>query len=207
MISQAANPKSEATDGATQKRQNIAISNTRSVCFGVDPGSVNCGWGAVWSDGHKFELVEYGVIHLAKQEKEIAPRLKIIFERLSAKIEDIRPDSFSVESVFFSKNVQSLVKLSHARAAAILSASANNVPVFEYSPNSIKKAVTGKGKASKEQVQFMVKNMLNIKETPDYFDATDGLAAAICHLIKAGTDAPKAQNWAQFVKDNPEKII
>ena len=186
---------------------NLGKNKDGKITFGVDPGSVNCGWGAVWSDGNKFELVEYGVIHLAKQEKEIAPRLKIIFERLSAKIKDVHPDSFSIESVFFAKNVQSLVKLSHARAAAILSASNNDVPVFEYSPNSIKKAVTGKGKASKEQVQFMVKTILNIKETPDYFDATDGLAAAICHLIKSGSDMPKAQNWAQFIKDNPEKVI
>jgi crossover junction endodeoxyribonuclease RuvC len=89
----------------------------------------------------------------------------------------------------------------------ILSAKQSDLPVFEYSPNEIKKSVTGKGKASKEQVQFMVKKLLNIEETPKFFDSTDALAIALCHCMKLGNGNKKSSNnWAQFVKDNPNRV-
>lgn len=177
------------------------------IIFGVDPGSVNCGYGVINENKNKVELIEYGVIHAKKKESELPQRIQLIFEKIQSKIITTKPDAFIIESVFFSKNVQSLVKLTHARAAAIIAATNNNIPVFEYSPNEIKKSVTGKGKAGKEQVQFMVKTLLDIKETPDLFDATDALAAAITHHYRKGHRNTGKTNWSQFIKDNPDRVV
>lgn len=175
--------------------------------IGIDPGSVICGYGVVDVEGNTFTLVEYGVIKAKLQSEDFNGRLKILKDSVDEIIKRTNPDISAFETIFFAKNVQSLVKLSHARAVAILSASQNNLPVFEYSPNEIKKSVTGKGKAGKEQVQFMVKKILGITETPEYLDSTDALAIAICHGLKLGTSNKKSvSNWSQFVKDNPDRV-
>ena len=175
--------------------------------IGIDPGSVICGYGVVDMVGNSFTLVEYGVIKAKIQSDDFNGRLKILNESVDRIIKRTSPTISAFETIFFAKNVQSLVKLSHARAVTILSASQNNIPVFEYSPNEIKKSVTGKGKASKEQVQFMVKKLLNITETPEYLDSTDALAIAICHCLKLGNSNKKStSNWSQFAKENPDRV-
>lgn len=175
--------------------------------IGIDPGSVICGYGVVDVEGNSFKLVEYGVIKAKLQSDDFNGRLKILNDSVDRVIKRTNPDICAFETIFYAKNVQSLVKLSHARAAAILSATQNDLPVFEYSPNEIKKSVTGKGKAGKEQVQFMVKKILGITETPEYLDSTDALAIAICHCLKLGNSNKKSvSNWSQFAKDNPDRI-
>lgn len=175
--------------------------------IGIDPGSVVCGYGVVDVAGNSFTLVEYGVIKAKMQSDDFNGRLKVLNEAVCRVIERTSPDISAFETLFFSKNVQSLVKLSHARAVALLSASQKNIPIFEYSPNEIKKSVTGKGKASKEQVQFMVKKILSIKETPEFYDSTDALAIAICHGLKLGNSNKKGStSWTQFVKENPDRV-
>ncbi len=175
--------------------------------IGIDPGSVICGYGVVDMEGNSFKLVEYGVIKAKIQSEDFNGRLKILNDSVDRIIKRTNPDISAFETIFYAKNVQSLVKLSHARAVAILSATQNELPVFEYSPNEIKKSVTGKGKAGKEQVQFMVKKILSITETPEFLDSTDALAIAICHCLKLGnSNKKKVSNWSQFAKDNPDRV-
>lgn len=174
--------------------------------LGVDPGSIVCGWGLIETSGSQISLIEYGVINAKKKHELLPARLKEIFERLARVIQRWSPDAASFETIFYSKNAQSLVKLSHARASAILCAEINSLPIFEYSPREVKKSVTGRGSASKEQVQFMVRSMLSIAETPDFYDATDALAVAICHSQRSAFGATKSSNWKDFILKHPERI-
>ncbi len=178
------------------------------IILGIDPGSVVCGYGVVNMQGNnKFALVEYGVIHAKKSTPEFYERLKEIYRKTDAIIKRTNPNCAAVESMFYAKNAQSLMKLSHARASAILAATMNELPVREYSPKEVKKSVTGRGAASKEQVSFMVRKILNISETPEFFDATDALAVAICHGLKHGMPKSGASSWSDYIKKNPEKIL
>jgi crossover junction endodeoxyribonuclease RuvC len=148
--------------------------------LGIDPGSHVTGYGVV--EKQRNGLVE--ILH-----GEIAPSrgapfsgcLLDIHERLLKVIRETGPDAIAVEDIFYGKNVKSLIKQAHVRGAAILSASRCHVPVFEYTPLEIKKAVVGYGRAEKAQVQMMVKAILNLPVTPPA-DAADALAAAICHI-------------------------
>lgn len=177
------------------------------VVFGIDPGSVNCGWGAIEFENNKYKLLEYGVIHLKKMEDDFPKRIDLLFAKLSSKIKEYKADVVCIEKVFNAKNTQSLIKLTHARAAAMLSATTNNCEVVEYSPNEVKKSVTGRGHASKEQVQYMVKTLLNIKETPELFDSTDALSIGLCYCFSRGKTKSTAKNWKDYIKDNPDKVL
>lgn len=177
------------------------------VIFGIDPGSVNCGWGAVLMEGKKFSLIEYGVIKLKKIEDDFPKRIDLLFNKLSSKIKENKAEIVCIESVFNAKNTQSLIKLTHARAAAMLAGTTNNAEIIEFTPNQVKKSVTGRGHASKEQVQYMVKTLLNIKETPELFDATDALAVGLCFCLNNGNKGKSTSNWKDFIKENPNRII
>jgi crossover junction endodeoxyribonuclease RuvC len=178
------------------------------IILGIDPGSVNCGWGAVRTgSGNKLELIEYGVIRVRKAHEAIPARLKEIYTRICGIIERVGPDCAVFESTFYSHNAQSLMKLSHARAAAILAAAMNDIPVKEYSPKEVKKSVTGRGAAGKGQVDYMVRSMLGIDETPEFYDATDALAVAICYSVKRGSPAKNSGSWADYINKNSNRII
>ncbi|HOM04422.1 MAG TPA: crossover junction endodeoxyribonuclease RuvC [Candidatus Kapabacteria bacterium] len=177
------------------------------IILGVDPGSVLCGYGVVEHNGRNIALVEYGVIEAKRRHQDFNQRLKEIFSRLNSVIDRTNPDAAAFEALFYSKNAQSLIKLSHARAAAILAVTNNDIPIIEYSAREIKKSVTGRGSASKEQVQFMVRNLLSIEETPQFFDATDALAVAICHVLRKNHNSKKSTSWADYLKEHPELII
>ncbi|MDC1068599.1 crossover junction endodeoxyribonuclease RuvC [Candidatus Kapabacteria bacterium] len=176
------------------------------IIFGIDPGSVNCGWGAISWDGQKAQLIEYGVLKAKKMEDELPKRIGYIYNKIIEKINTCKPDIFCLESVFFSKNPQSLIKLSHARAAAMLAGVNSKLEIVEYSPNEVKKSVVGKGHASKEQVKFMVQKIINIKETNELFDATDALAVALCHAFRGESSTKKSNSWKNFIKDNPTRV-
>ena len=175
--------------------------------LGIDPGSINCGYGVIDMTGNKLELVELGTIKAKKKYENLNDRLKEIHIRLLELIKRTDPDETAFETMFYSKNAQSLIKLSHARAAAILSAAINDLPIFEYSPKEVKKAVTGRGAGSKEQVQFMVQKILDIKEAPELFDVTDALAVAICHSQKRELQNKQSNSWAEYIKNHPDKVI
>ena len=178
------------------------------IIIGIDPGSVICGYGVIEKEGkNKLTLIEYGVIKAKVKSEDITLRLKEIFIRLTAVIERTLPDEGACESTFYSKNVRSLIQLTQARAAALLASTMREVGMTEYAPLEIKKAVTGQGKASKEQVSFMVRKILSIDEVPEYADATDALAVAICHAYRKDFGSAKSKNWADYIKNNPDKII
>lgn len=149
--------------------------------FGIDPGSVRTGFGCVESDGRSMRLVLCGAI-AAKTEDGFPQRLARIHRELSSLLEQCQPDCVAVESLFHATNVQSALKLGHARGVALLAAVEAGCPVAEYAPAEIKRAVVGYGRAEKHQVQEMIRLLLGLAQPPSPHDAADALAVAICHL-------------------------
>ena len=180
---------------------------TDKIILGIDPGTTIMGYGLLHIKENKMELIQMGVLHLSKLGSHEL-KLKRIFERTLQLVDEYKPDELAVEAPFFGKNVQSMLKLGRAQGVAMSAALYRNVPIFEYAPKKIKMAITGKGTASKEQVAAMLKSLLNIKEMPKHLDATDGLAAAVCHHFQrnpSGT-GKKYTGWGSFLKDNPDKL-
>lgn len=158
--------------------------------LGIDPGSVICGYGVINVKGSVISLIEFGVVHVKRYKSHFPERLREIHERLGSVIERSAPDQCAIEMVFHSKNVKSLVQLAHARGVAMLACAEGGLLPTEYTPMQIKRSVTGRGSASKVQVSHMVSSILNLSETPEFLDATDALAVAICHAINNGRPAP-----------------
>ncbi len=175
------------------------------IILGIDPGTVVMGYGIVKITKNKLELVQFGVIHLSKYDNH-ALKLKKIFERVSSLIRDYAPDEVALEAPFFGKNVQSMLKLGRAQGVAMAAALHHEIPITEYAPLKVKQSVTGKGKASKEQVAGMIMKLLNIQEMPKLLDATDALAVALCHHFQGGAVAKKSTSWKAFLSDNPGRV-
>jgi crossover junction endodeoxyribonuclease RuvC len=165
------------------------------------------GYGLIHIKGSKMELIVSGVLELHKLDDHPI-KLKTIFERTLQLIEEYKPDELAIEAPFFGKNVQSMLKLGRAQGVAIAAALYKNIPIFEYSPKKIKQSITGNGNASKEQVAAMLQTLLNFTELPKHLDATDGLAAAVCHYFQKTTKGTKKSHssWKSFLSDNPEKV-
>ena len=151
--------------------------------LGIDPGLGNTGYGIVSAGNNNFELIDFGVIKTNSKDK-LANRLQIIFNEISQLISDHKPTIFSIEEIFYSKNVKSSLLLGHARGVAMAAASVNNILVYEYAARKIKQSLTGNGNAHKDQVQFMVKNLLKMNEAPKSNDASDALGIALCYLLQ-----------------------
>jgi len=149
--------------------------------FGIDPGSERTGYGCVETDGSRHTLVVCGAIR-TPAPASFPDKLLAIHTRLASLLAECRPDVVAIESLFHAVNVRSALKLGHARGVAMLAAVEARVPVFEYAPAEIKRAVVGYGRAEKPQVQQMIKLMLGLAEAPSPFDASDALAVAICHI-------------------------
>ena len=151
--------------------------------LGIDPGLGNTGYGIISAVNNNFELIEYGVIKTNSKDK-LANRLKIIFNEVTNLISKHRPNILSIEEIFYSKNVKSSLLLGHARGVAIAAASVNEILVYEYAARKIKQSLTGNGNAHKDQVRFMVKNLLKMDTIPKSDDASDALAIALCYLLQ-----------------------
>ena len=149
--------------------------------FGIDPGSDRTGYGCVETDGSRHRVVVCGAIS-APAARSFADKLLQIHRRLAALIAESAPDCVAIENLFHAVNVRSALKLGHARGVAMLAAVEAGVPVVEYTPAEIKRAVVGYGRADKQQVQHMVKVMLGLSAVPSPHDAADALAVAICHV-------------------------
>ena len=177
------------------------------IILGIDPGTTIMGYGLIHVHGKKFELINMGVLHLSKL-KSHELKLKKIFDRTLQLIEEYKPDELAVEAPFFGKNVQSMLKLGRAQGVAMSAALHRDIPIFEYSPKKIKMSITGNGNASKEQVASMLKSLMNIKEIPKHLDATDGLAAAVCHHFQKekSSSSKNYSGWKSFITDNPKKV-
>ena len=131
------------------------------------------------------------------------------WEQLDQIINDYKPDEISIESPFYGKNVQSMLKLGRAQGVAIVAALNKGIPIIEYAPKKIKQSVTGNGNASKEQLSKMVMRILNFKKDNSIkkFDATDALGAAICHFYQKSSNRNTKKSWEQYVNSNKERII
>lgn len=150
-----------------------------ATILGIDPGSRFTGWGIVDSAGSEISLIDYGVLRIDKLT--MPERLKTIFLEVSELITDYNVERFAIESSFVSKNPQTAIKLGQARGVAIAAAALHELDVSEYSPRQIKQATVSVGSATKEQVQYMVKMLLNMEELPES-DSADALAVAICDI-------------------------
>jgi len=157
------------------------------IILGIDPGTKITGYGIIEKSNTTLSNITYGEIKIGRGDS-LAACLKTIHDRLTAIIAEWKPDAVAIEDIFYGKNVQSLIKQGQARGVAILTAPQSNIPIYEYTPLEIKKAVVGYGRAEKSQVQFMVKAILKLPELPPA-DASDALAAAICHsnFLKLGS--------------------
>ena len=165
------------------------------------------GYGIIHIQDKNMVLIQMGVLHLSKL-KSHELKLKKIFDRTLQLVDKYNPDELAVEAPFFGKNVQSMLKLGRAQGVAMSAALYRNLPIFEYAPKKIKLAITGKGTSSKEQVAATLKSILNIKEMPKHLDATDGLAAAVCHYFQRNiiSQSKSYTGWGSFLKDNPDKL-
>ena len=175
------------------------------IILGIDPGTVVMGYGLIHVKNKKLILLNYGILKLNKLKTQ-PDKLKRIFERVDQLIKEYKPDEMAIEAPFFGKNVQSMLKLGRAQGVAIAAALNRNIPIEEYTPKKIKQSITGSGNASKEQVAHMLVRLLEMKEVPKYLDATDGLAAAVCHHFQGGigeNNKSKSGSWKAFLSDNP----
>ncbi len=166
------------------------------------------GYGIIRDLKRTPELIAIGVVELNKF-KDHYVKIRQIFDRTLHLIDQYHPDELAIEAPFYGKNVQSMLKLGRAQGAAISAALLRDMPIFEYAPKKIKMAITGQGNASKEQVAGILQSILSIRELPKNLDATDGLAAAVCHFYQK--DIPgtgKSYNsWKDFMSKNPKRIV
>lgn len=178
------------------------------IILGIDPGSRATGYGIVRQNGQTSLLVDYGSIGL-KGDAFHGDRLRHIYEKVDALIDQFGPTAFAIEMPIYAKNAQAMLKLGRAQAAAMLAALNRGMEVDQYSPKQIKKAVTGNGNASKEQVAYMVQKVLGLPQSLSgiSLDAHDALAVALCRAHRSSPEAQRGRDWDAFVRANPDRIV
>ena len=177
-----------------------------TIILGFDPGTTIMGYGIIKVTGNKVEMLVMGILDLKKYSNHYL-KLQKIFSRTLSLIDEFHPDCMAIEAPFFGKNVQSMLKLGRAQGVAMSAALYRDLPITEYAPLKIKMAITGNGRASKEQVADMLRRYLNIspEDMLPQLDATDGLAAAYCHFLQAGrpTGENEYSGWKDLIAKNP----
>ncbi len=180
------------------------------IILGIDPGTVVMGYGLIKETGSKIELISLGVVKMDLIDDHML-KLQRIFEKTVALIDNYKPDCMAIEAPFYGKNIQVMLKLGRAQGVAMAAGLTRNIDITEYAPRKIKQAITGNGNAAKEQVASMLQNLLKFSETPDFLDATDGLAVAVCHSFQRMPTSKSAgkksySGWDTFVKDNEKRV-
>lgn len=177
------------------------------IILGVDPGTTIMGFGIIGISSQSMRFIQMHELHLKKYDNHFL-KLHHIFKRTIELIDEFKPDEMALEAPFFGKNVQSMLKLGRAQGVAMAAGLSREISITEYSPKKIKMAITGNGNASKEQVAKMLQHQLNIKTLPKNLDATDGLAAAVCHYYNRGNSnsGKSYTGWGAFVNQNPDKV-
>ncbi len=179
------------------------------IILGIDPGTTVMGYGILKIEDNKPYLEAMGILALNKYEDHYL-RLRRIFERVISLIDEYLPDELAIEAPFFGKNVQSMLKLGRAQGVAMAAALSRDIPIFEYAPLKIKMSITGNGNASKEQVADMLRRYLKIPEENmlPQLDATDGLAAALCHFFQNNRPDSQAKytGWKDFINKNESRV-
>jgi crossover junction endodeoxyribonuclease RuvC len=187
----------------------ISTSSSEKIILGIDPGTRFLGYGLLRINNDKVTVLQYGVLNLTKYTTQGAKFLKI-HERVLGILEEFLPDEIAIESPFFGKNIQSMLKLGRVQGMVMSLAFSKSIPIAEYEPKKIKQSVTGNGNASKEQVAKMVEIIGNIKLDGKMHDATDALGIAICHHFHnkniSSTLKGTKKGWGAFVTENPERI-
>ena len=179
------------------------------IIIGIDPGTNVMGYGLIGVKGKKPVIIAMGVITLSKMEDHYM-KLNHIYQRVQGIVDHYLPDEMAIEAPFFGKNVQSMLKLGRAQGVAMAAALVRDIPITEYEPRKIKMAITGNGAAGKEQVQDMVRRMLNIpkEDLLPQLDATDALGAALCHFYESQRPVAAAgpKSWKEFIAKNPSRV-
>lgn len=186
------------------------------VILGIDPGSRNTGYALLTEEKGKLIALRCDVIRLADLDDH-ADRLQVIFEKISAIIKSNSPTACAVETPVYGVDPMAMLKLGRAQAAAMLAITNNDLSVTEYMPKAVKKSITGNGNASKKQVEFMLRKMVDLPDEKLSNDATDALAVAWCHMMKGKQAIPgsskkkthqnnKKGDWASFVANNPDRV-
>lgn len=181
------------------------------LIMGIDPGTNFMGYAILKTDGRnkKPGLIVSGVITMNKISDPYI-KLQQIFKRTLRVIDDYHPDELAIESQFFGKNVQSMLKLGRAQGVAIAAALQRDIPIFEYAPLKIKMSVTGSGSASKEQIAGMLDKLMDIETSTKKLDETDAIAIAYCHFLQSTNPlfakGIKSNSWSDYIKLNPELV-
>jgi len=175
--------------------------------MGIDPGTNIMGYALIIIRSKKPEILTSGSLDLRKI-KDPYLKLKNIFKRTLQVIDEYKPDELAIESQFFGKNVQSMLKLGRAQGVAISAALERDIPITEYAPRKIKLAITGSGTASKEQIASILQRYFKISKMPDNFDETDAIAIAMCHFFQKSIIPTKStsSSWTDFIKNNPNRV-
>lgn len=179
------------------------------IILGVDPGTLIMGYALIKAGPIKSELITLDVFNLKKQPDQ-ASKLKLIFEFISQIIDRYHPSTLAIEAPFLGKSAQSMLKLGRAQGVVMAACIHKGLSIYEYSPRKIKQSVTGNGSAAKEQVAAMLKRMYPIPDDIRYFDATDALAAAICHHLQNRLQLGSQKHfsgWESFISKNSNRII
>ena len=175
--------------------------------LGIDPGTHVMGYGLIEIVDNKPRILQIGVIKTTGFPDHYQ-KLRHIFDRSNALIKELHPDELAIESPFYGKDIQAMLKLGRAQGIVMGLALSADIPIFEYAPLKVKQSITGMGRAAKEQVAFFLKNMFKLTELPKELDATDAVAVAVCHYLQMRTPVVKngAKSWSDFIKKNPDRV-
>lgn len=176
--------------------------------MGIDPGTAVMGYGVILEKGSKIELIAMGVVKMNHLDDHFL-KLQRIFAKTVGLVDQYKPDVMALEAPFYGKNIQVMLKLGRAQGIAMAAALSRDIPITEYAPRKIKQSITGNGNAGKEQVAAMLQRLLNFRETPEFLDATDGLAVAVCHSFQRVSTAGTGKSysgWEAFAKDNEKRL-
>jgi crossover junction endodeoxyribonuclease RuvC len=175
--------------------------------LGIDPGTNVMGYGLIEVIDNKPRILQVGVIKTTGYPDHYQ-KLRHIFDRTSALLKELQPDELAIESPFYGKDIQAMLKLGRAQGVVMGLALSSGIPIVEYAPLKVKQAITGMGRAAKEQVAFFLKNMFKLTELPKELDATDAVAVAVCHYLQMRNPVTKGgtKSWADFVKKNPDRV-
>lgn len=188
------------------------------IILGFDPGSRNTGFAVLNKTGGKYLTVDCGAISLAHLDDH-SERLHLLYSTVMELVLKYKPASCAVETPVYGKDPLAMLKLGRAQAAIMLAIINQEIPVFEYYPKTVKKSITGRGNAGKEQVAYMLRKMITLPDKNISADATDALAVAWCHhlhisspVVLHDTGKKKHQNrrgssWGEFVRDNEDRVI
>lgn len=178
--------------------------------IGIDPGTVIMGYAIIQVSGNQINLLEMDSLKL-RQKDSMYERLQLIYDKVHFLFSRFAPNHLAIESQFFGKNIQSMLKLGRAQGVAIAAAMQAGLEVHEYTPKKIKQSITGNGNANKEQIWKMLQQTLHLKNMPVTFDASDALAVALCHQYQLSSPIRlKGMNitdWKTFIRENQERVI